>query len=51
MAGFAAAAFFTLGGGADAASFANAIAVAANAVEHDLIGRTRGLIAAAAVPR
>ncbi|MES2883308.1 MAG: phosphate acyltransferase PlsX [Pseudomonadota bacterium] len=38
-------------GGADAASFANAIAVAINAVEHDLIGRTRGLIAAAAVPR
>lgn len=35
-------------GGADAASFANAIAVAVNAVEHDLIGRTRGLIAAAA---
>ncbi len=35
-------------GGADAASFANAIAVALNAVEHDLIGRTRGLIAAAA---
>lgn len=37
-------------GGADAASFANAIAVAVNAVEHDLIGRTRGLIAAA-LPR
>lgn len=37
-------------GGADAASFANAIAVAVNAVEHDLIGRTRGLIAAAANP-
>jgi len=35
-------------GGADAASFANAIAVASHAVEHDLIGRTRGLIAAAA---
>ena len=34
-------------GGADAASFANAIAVAVNAVEHDLVGRTRGLIAAA----
>ena len=38
-------------GGADAASFANAIAVAINAIEHDLIGRTRGLIAAATVPR
>ncbi len=38
-------------GGADAASFANAIAVALNAVEHDVIGRTRGLIAAAALPR
>lgn len=36
-------------GGADAASFANAIAVAVNAVEHDLIGRTRGLIAAAPI--
>ena len=34
-------------GSADAASFANAIAVALNAVEHDLIGRTRELIAAA----
>lgn len=37
-------------GGADAASFANAIAVAANAVENDLVGRTRGLIAAALKP-
>jgi glycerol-3-phosphate acyltransferase PlsX len=35
-------------GGADAASFANAIAVAEHAVEHDVVGRTRGLIAAAA---
>ena len=34
-------------GSADAASFGNAIEVAVNAVEHDLIGRTRGLIAAA----
>lgn len=34
-------------GGADAASFGNAIEVAVNAVEHDLIGRTRVLIAAA----
>lgn len=38
-------------GGADAASFANAIAVAVNAVENDVIGRTRDLIAAAALPR
>lgn len=38
-------------GGADAASFANAIAVALHAVEHDVIGRTRSLIAAAALPR
>ncbi len=37
-------------GSADAASFANAIAVAQHAVEHDLVGRTRGLIAAA-LPR
>ncbi len=37
-------------GSADAASFANAIAVAVNAVEHDLVGRTRGLIAAAIRP-
>jgi glycerol-3-phosphate acyltransferase PlsX len=34
-------------GSADAASFANAIAVAVGAVEADVIGRTRGLIAAA----
>jgi len=38
-------------GGADAASFANAIGVAVNAVEHDVIGRTRGLISAAALPQ
>lgn len=37
-------------GGADAASFANAIAVAIDTVENDLIGRTRGLIAAALKP-
>ncbi|MES2683228.1 MAG: phosphate acyltransferase PlsX [Pseudomonadota bacterium] len=37
-------------GSADAASFANAIAVAINTVEHDLVGRTRGLIAAALKP-
>ncbi len=34
-------------GSADAASFANAIAVAVHAVERDVIGRTRGLIVAA----
>ena len=36
-------------GGADAASLANAIAVAVQAVEHDLIGRTRRQIAASSV--
>lgn len=35
-------------GGADTASFANAIAVALHAVEHDLTARTRALVEAAA---
>lgn len=38
-------------GGADAASLANAIAVAVNAVQHDLTGRTRSQIAASSVGR
>jgi phosphate acyltransferase len=38
-------------GSADAASFANAVAVALNAVEQDVIGRTRSLIAASALSR